>query len=468
MLQVHVRGKAHNLLLFGCVALIKFKRFSQTLRLPNSLSHCALKTVLSRSSIGGAIRTLYFNKEARLYGFDCASFFQDCASLLPNARSIVGLPTEAIKALCLRDATSRNSWKYREEWWRAEQDSQAEVAFRALARTITSWDLATDEAALQLVLQIHPGGIQELTIRSGADSPTNPFFSSEDSPFPGILSQLSDLRHLSVQQANRGSAQGYDPIHPNTLIASYPFTNSLTSLDLTFGCQLMIGWTSNTLTFAELFPSLETLRLGDSYDIHPDVVPENLFSFPSLRFLHTRLDSAYIIPCFRLPAIQDLHLTIAGDEWTAMNFLEPDREDPLIILSDKLPQLLTLRNVYFEAEPGVSLTYQTIEFFRSNVEGDKIKVHTNFFVGKAEAKFPFARPVGRYARDDPGEDEDIEQFEAFDSHMTLVGLVEGAENVSKWITDRASRLEAGDDVVGAKSLMRSLFEVIELNLQDED
>ncbi|GAA5841264.1 hypothetical protein JCM5353_001482 [Sporobolomyces roseus] len=446
-----------------------YKYMFETLRLPNSLSfeYGALKTVLARAPVQNSLRTLLFTKEAR-YGFNYALLFQDCGSLLSNVRTVIGLPSAGIKLLCNPGPRTRTSWSYSEKWWRAEQESQGQVIFQALARSITSWDLEVDAASLQLITEKNPGGIQKLTLRSIADSSTDPFFSSQDSPFPHILAQLSGLRHLSLQQANHGAVpQGYDPIHPNTLIVSYPFVNSLTSLDLTFGFVPMIGWTSNLLTFAELFPSLQTLRLGDSYDLHPDVIPENLFSFPSLRSLYVRLDSAYVIPCLQLPVVQDLHFAIAGDEWTAMNYLKPDREEPLVTVAGKLARLSTLTDVYFEAEHDASLTYQTIGIFDNVFDPSQTKIHTNFFVGKAEAKFPFARE-GRYERSDPDEDHEIEDLEAFDSEVTLYGLLEGAEEVATWVTNRARRLEAGGDVAGAKLLMRSLFETIKLKLQDED
>jgi len=47
-------------------------------------------------------------------------------------------------------------------------------------------------------------------------------------------------------------------------------------------------------------------------------------------------------------------------------------------------------------------------------------------------------------------------------------LTTGAEGVASWIQGKVDQLKAVGDVAGAKKLMRSLREVVELKLQEED
>ena len=275
----------------------------QTLKLSKEQADVFQFAILGAPT-GNCITTVIFDYSPR--HADNSVLFFVCRTMpyLPNLRTITRLTNEFSRQLQLKSTTT--------EATRLMKSRRAREAFAHIAKHITSWDFTLEEAVVEFLLSQNYGGIDSLTLRSPLRHGF-PILESENSEFPSILYECSNLHSLSIVHTHEFEEQIVEPVDSDILIDfnSFPFLDSLRSL--TLDLERFDGrTTSNEFDLATLFPSLESLKFTFRSNTL-DEIKSNSFLLPKLTSLEIVdcpvLHLHVLILCLNLPSITSIALS---------------------------------------------------------------------------------------------------------------------------------------------------------------
>ncbi|GAA5828390.1 hypothetical protein JCM5353_005057 [Sporobolomyces roseus] len=255
------------------------------------------------SATGDCIQNLVFDKPNADY---LATFVYKAFPLLPNLRSISGLNEIAAYSIGLDRPPP---WQASLNIVQYINKMRAREALLQLAPQITEWDIEVDPEDAELLMSGNHEGIETLTLSSTEESGFK-ILESDQSRFPSLLCKFHNLHTLTIRQTHEDfQVRNLELVHDSVLSLSFPFATSLRTLSLDL--ERDGGHTtSNELSFATMFPNLQSLSIRFRSDNLNEIDQGSSYLLPKLAsleivncpFLHLHK----LLHVFSLPSISSI------------------------------------------------------------------------------------------------------------------------------------------------------------------
>ena len=340
------------------------------------------------------------------------------------------------------------------------------------------WDIKLNEEDTELLLSQNHDGIESLSLNSETDYGFA-ILESEESNFPLLLSKCTKLRHLLIRQTHSYDELIVEPVVDSVLSTSFPFAATLRSLSLDLerhGGRT----TSNELTFATLFPSLEALKItfcSRSLDeiesrsfILPSLLELDIIQCPFL-LMHVLLESLL------LPNIHTFDL--GSVDYSDFGATQDERLDEIRKVVPELGAYAsTLRHLHLIVDSDLPQEALTL---LSSLKTDAVIMVNSKLVNASQATNNrtrgIRRPINPASDSDSDSDSDLEllghetrSIGFYQEESWEEGVGKGSDSTEElldWARERMERCQNVDEA-GTEEVRRVLEPVKELKEWLED
>lgn len=320
-----------------------------------------------------------------------------------------------------------------------------------ITRKITEWDvrLPHGQQYESLVFNNPSSAIRLLTVASDLDEEFR-LLGSDETWFSARLARCTSLETLKLSFHNSVHSSHYDICHPDSLARPYPFSQTLTSLDLLVRRGPGPAAERNDvslLQFASLFPNLQHLRLEGVDYSNEEKVP---FEFPRLVQLELlNMDTLYDVVEFlegkAIPKLERLEVGMIGSFDLAANAAEFDSFHRIAETLNR--SFLALKLLKLHHHDGA--LEADLHYFKKSIN---CAVQSSWIAGRAEELYPF----------------EVRGNDNVNVNTSMYGLAKAALDIASWTKETVDKLVEQKDVAGLTGLWKELRGVQEYQKWMED